>query len=141
MAFVTTQGKVQSALSEINVTPLVDVMLVLLIIFMVTAPILQTGIDVELPRTRAGSKVNPEQHIIISLNKDNLLYFRSEPVNVHELGERLLHEIKDPKEHIFVQADGDVKYKTIVQIFDAIRAAGFAKIDLVTKPMDEKRRR
>jgi len=141
MAFVTNHGKVQTALSEINVTPLVDVMLVLLIIFMVTAPILQTGIDVELPKTRAATTVSSEQRIIISLDKENLLYFRREKVNVNELGTRLKREIKSPQEHIFVQADGDVKYRTIVAVFDAIREAGFTKIDLVTKPIGEAKKR
>lgn len=141
MAFVNNQGRVNTALSEINVTPLVDVMLVLLIIFMVTAPMLQTGIDVTLPETRAARSVDPEQRIVISLDREDKLYFRSEPININALPERLQKEIKNPKEHIYIQADAEVKYGTIVGVFDAIRTAGFKQIDLVTKPMGEKKNR
>ena len=141
MAFVNNQGKVNTALSEINVTPLVDVMLVLLIIFMVTAPMLQTGIDVTLPETRAAKSVDAEQRIVISLDHEDKLYFRRDPINLEALPARLQKEIKNPKEHIYVQADADVKYGTIVRIFDAIRVAGFKQIDLVTKPMEEKKNR
>src|SRR5215510_5856266 len=103
MAFTTPQGRTATSLSEINLTPLVDVMLVLLIIFMVTAPMLQTGIDVQLPETRTAANVDPQQRIVISLDKEEQLFFRAEPINVNNLGARLQREIKDPKEHIFVQ--------------------------------------
>jgi len=79
MAFTTPQGRTATSLSEINVTPLVDVMLVLLIIFMVTAPMLQTGIDVELPETRHVKDVNPEERIIISISREGYIYYGSEP--------------------------------------------------------------
>src|SRR5262245_31472455 len=103
MAFTSSQGKTTTSLSEINVTPLVYVVLVLLIIFMVAAPILQTGIDIQLPETKTVSKVNPEERVVISISKDNLLYFRSEKINFNELSDRLKKEMKDPKDPIYVR--------------------------------------
>lgn len=137
MAFTSGQGRTTTSLSEINVTPLVDVMLVLLIIFMVTAPILQTGIDVQLPETRSVTKVNPEQRVVISISKDNLLYFRSDPLNFNQIGERLRREVKDPKEPIYLRADGDVKFRSVVDVLDVIRQSGYQNIQIVTKPMKE----
>ena len=82
MAFTTPQGRTATSLSEINVTPLVDVMLVLLIIFMVTAPMLQTGIDVELPETKNVKDVNPEERIIISISREGFIYYGSDAINL-----------------------------------------------------------
>ena len=89
MAFTTPQGRTSTSLSEINVTPLVDVMLVLLVIFMVTAPMLQTGIDVELPETRNVANENPEQRIVLSISRDGFIYYGSESINFSTIGERL----------------------------------------------------
>jgi biopolymer transport protein ExbD/biopolymer transport protein TolR len=138
MAFITDQGKVNTSLSEINVVPLVDVVLVLLIIFMVTAPILQTGIEVQLPETKTTNNVNPNQSVVISITKDGLLYFRSETININALVDRLKQEVTNPKEPIYVRADGDVKFNVIVTVFDTIRESGFTQIQLVTKPLKEK---
>jgi biopolymer transport protein ExbD/biopolymer transport protein TolR len=101
-------------MSEINVTPLVDVVLVLLIIFMVTAPILQTGIEVNLPQTRTVSAIDPEQRAVITISREEMLFYRSNPVNFNELGEWLRREIGDSGE------------------------AGYEQINLVTKPYLEK---
>ena len=135
MAFTASDGRTSSSLSEINVTPLVDVMLVLLVIFMVTAPILQTGIDVQLPETRTVSTVNPEQNVVISIGRDNSLFFRTEPINFNRLGERLRGEVKSPKEPIYLRADMDVRFKTVVAVMDEIRRAGYPQIQVVTRQM------
>jgi biopolymer transport protein TolR len=113
MAFTAQNGRTSTSLSEINVTPLVDVMLVLLVIFMVTAPMLQTGIDVELPETKNVKEVNPEERIIISINQEGLI----------------------------LRADKDVKWNSIVSVIDVIRGAGFDQIKLVTKPFKEPSRK
>jgi biopolymer transport protein ExbD/biopolymer transport protein TolR len=139
MAFTTQQGKTATSLSEINVTPLVDVMLVLLIIFMVTAPMLQTGIDVELPETRNVKEVNPEERIIISISREAEIYYGSDPINLSRIAERLKTDAKGPKDSIFLRADIDVKWKYIVSVIDAIRGAGFTEIRLVTKPFEKPR--
>ncbi len=141
MAFTTQQGRTATSLSEINVTPLVDVMLVLLIIFMVTAPILQTGIDVQLPETKSVQDVNPQERIVISISREGLLYYGSQEINLFVLGDRLKKDVKGPKEAIFLRADKDVKWNSIVSVIDVIRGAGFSEIRLVTKPFATPRRR
>lgn len=140
MAFTTAQGRTSTSLSEINVTPLVDVMLVLLIIFLVTAPMLQTGIDVELPETSYVKDVNPEGRIIISISREELVYYGSDAINLVSIPNRLKKDAKSPKDSIFLRADKDVKWKYIVSVIDAIRGAGFSEIKLVTKPFNESRK-
>lgn len=132
MAFQTA-SKTRTSLSEINVTPLVDVVLVLLIIFMVTAPILQTGIDVNLPETRTVAEVDPSSRAVISISADDLLYFRSDPVNYNALPRLLQKEVPDKKQPIYLRADRDVKWKTIVAVFDQLRLSGYRNIQVVTK--------
>jgi len=141
MAFTTPQGRTATSLSEINVTPLVDVMLVLLIIFMVTAPMLQTGIDVELPETRNVKDVNPEERIIISISREGLVYYGSDIIHFDKIPDRLKRDVKGPKDSIFLRADKDVKWNYIVSVIDKIRGAGFSEIRLVTKPFKESQSR
>ena len=133
MAFTNPQGRTSTSLSEINVTPLVDVMLVLLVIFMVTAPMLQTGIDVELPETRNVRDVNPEERIIISISRQGDIFYGSEAVNFSTIPERLRKDARGPKDAIFLRADKDVKWNSIVSVIDAVRGAGFNETKLVRK--------
>jgi biopolymer transport protein TolR len=140
MAFTTPQGKTATSLSEINVTPLVDVMLVLLIIFMVTAPMLQTGIDVELPETKNVKDVNPEERIVISISKEGFIFYGSDTISFSAITNRLKKDAKSSKDSIFLRADKDVKWNAIVSVIDEIRGAGFNQIKLVTKPFKESRK-
>jgi biopolymer transport protein ExbD/biopolymer transport protein TolR len=135
MAFQTKNGGTRSSLSEINVTPMVDVMLVLLIIFMVTAPILQTGIEVNLPRTRTVAEVNPEQRAVVTIGRGDVLYYRAQPVFFDQLGEQLQQDVGDSSERIFLQADEDVRWKTVATVIDEIRQSGYDAVSLVTKPV------
>jgi biopolymer transport protein TolR len=141
MAFTTQNGRTATSLSEINVTPLVDVMLVLLVIFMVTAPMLQTGIDVELPETKNVQEVNPEERIIISISREGSIYYGSDTINYSEIAGRLQKDAKSPKDAIFLRADKDIKWDSIVSIIDVIRGAGFDQIKLVTKPFTEPKKK
>ncbi len=141
MAFTTPQGRTTTSLSEINVTPLVDVMLVLLIIFMVTAPMLQTGIDVELPETKNVKDVNPEERIVISISREGSIYYGSDPISFWAIPDRLKKDVKGPKDRIFLRADKDVPWKDIVSVIDRIRGAGFSEINMVVKPFTESRKR
>lgn len=131
-------GSTRPTLSDINVTPLVDVVLVLLIIFMVTAPILQTGIEVQLPQTRTVQAVDPEQRAVITISRDEILYYRSNPINFNSLAAKLREEIGDSNRPIFLQADQDVRWKTIVAVVDEIRQSGYERINLVTRPYEER---
>ena len=134
MAFTTPQGRTATSLSEINVVPLVDVMLVLLIIFMVTAPMMQTGIDVELPQTRNVRETNPETRIIISVSSKGELYYNADVINYADLPDRLKMDAKGPQETIFMRADGAVRWDIMVSVMDAVRGAGFSEIKFVTRP-------
>src|SRR5881397_1199385 len=99
MAFTAANGRTQIALSDINITPLVDVVLVLLIIFMVTAPVLQSGIEVAVPKTRT----------VISIDKKQRVFLGSDPININEIGNTLRKKVRDPQhKSIFLRADEDV---------------------------------
>jgi biopolymer transport protein TolR len=141
MAFTSPQGRTSTSLSEINVTPLVDVMLVLLIIFMVTAPMLQTGIDVELPNTENVKEVNPEERIVISISRQGDVYYGSDWINFNAIPERLKKDAKTRKDSIFLRADKDAKWNFIVSVLDKIRGAGFSEIKLVLTPFKESQKR
>ena len=141
MAFTTPQGRTATSMSEINVTPLVDVMLVLLIIFMVTAPMLQTGIDVQLPETRYAKDVNPEDRVILSISHEGLIYYGSDEINFYSIAERLKKDTVSPKDSIYLRADKDVKWNYIVSVIDEVRGAGFSEIQLVTKPFKDSQKR
>ncbi len=112
--------------------------MVLLIIFMVTAPILQTGIEVNLAQTRTVAPVDPEEAAVITISREEMLFYRSNPINFNELGDWLKREIGDSGKAIFLQADEDVRWKTIVSVVDEVRVSGYSQINLVTKPYLEK---
>jgi biopolymer transport protein TolR len=139
MAFTTKRGQTQTSLSEINVTPLVDVMLVLLVIFMVTAPILQTGIEVQLPETRNVRENAPSEAAVISITRDSKIYYKSEEINYFAIAEHLKRDVRSPKDEVYLRADKDVKWNSIVSVIDVIRGAGFTEIRLITKPFKEPR--
>ncbi len=136
MAFTTQQGRTATSLSEINVTPLVDVMLVLLIIFMVTAPVLQSGIDVAVPKTRTVKEIT-EERLVLTINKDQRVFLGNDPININEIGNRLRQRIRDPRrQSIFVRADENVPFGAFATVMDAVKQAGFANVSIVTQPMD-----
>jgi biopolymer transport protein TolR len=141
MAFTTPQGRTATSLSEINVTPLVDVMLVLLVIFMVTAPILQVGVDVQLPDTRNVQEYAQNETIVLSITREGLIYYKSEAINFSTIAEHLRRDVRSPKDEIYLRADKDVKWNSIVSVIDAIRGAGFKEVRLITRPFREPRRR
>ncbi|MGH9759294.1 MAG: biopolymer transporter ExbD [Blastocatellia bacterium] len=143
MAFTDQRGRTQTSLSEINVTPLVDVMLVLLVIFMVTAPIIQTGIDVNLPRTRTTKVEEPRpKSVMITVDKDGNIYLSTQseakPVNVNDLADLLTKKLGDSGQRkVYVRGDGETPYKIIAFVLDTAKQAG-AEVSLVTQPMQRK---
>ncbi len=141
MAFSNDDGGRGGALSEINVTPLVDVMLVLLIIFMVAAPMLTTGVDVELPKADAPRMDINEDQPLITVKRDQRIYLFDEEVSLDVLRERLATDerIRDVDE-VFVQADELVPYGVVAQVLALVRQAGIGKMGLVTDPLTRKPR-
>jgi biopolymer transport protein TolR len=122
--------KRRQALSEINVTPFVDVMLVLLIIFMVTAPLLQQGIDVNLPQAK-GKEMSPSERVVITIKKDGRLYMDKSSVTIETLKTDLL---KIPDKEVFLKADKDVPYGIVVTVMGELREIGIEKLGMVTEP-------
>ncbi len=122
--------KRKQALSEINVTPFVDVMLVLLIIFMVTAPLLQQGIDINLPQAK-GKEIAPTERIVITIKKDGKIYLDKTSVPLESL---VLKLSKSINKEVFLKADKDVPYGLVVEVMGELREAGIEKLGMVTEP-------
>lgn len=125
-------------MSEINVTPFVDVMLVLLIIFMVAAPLLTVGVPVELPKTAANELQGDKEPLTITVNTDGKVYLQETEIEVAEIVAKLL-AIADGgyEERIYVRGDARVNYGTVMDVMGTISAAGFKSIGLVTQRKDE----
>jgi len=137
MAFTTSNGRTQSGLADINITPLVDVVLVLLIIFMVTAPVLQSGIDVSVPKTKTVKEIT-EERMVITINKDQRVFLGNDAININEIGNKLRQKIRDPRhQFIFVRADENVPFGAFATVMDAVKQAGFANVSIVTQPLVE----
>ena len=136
MAFTASNGRTQSSISDINVTPLVDVVLVLLIIFMVTAPVLQSGIEVNVPKTRTVKEIT-EERTVITINKDQRVFLGNDAININEIGNRLRQKVRDPRhQSIYVRADENVPFGAFATVMDAVKQAGFANVSIVTQPID-----
>ena len=140
MAFTNTQGRTQTSLAEINIVPLVDVVLVLLIIFMLTAPIIQSGIEVNVPKTRTVKELTQER-LIVSINRSQQLFVDSSPININELEAKLKARIKDPAQAmIYLRADEEVPFGSIAKVMDRAKQAGVVNINVVTQPYVEPKR-
>jgi len=137
MAFTDKSGQTQSSLAEINVTPLVDVVLVLLIIFMLTAPILQSGIEVEVPKTRTVKEIT-EERLVISVDKSQRVFLGNDPVNINQIPQKLREKIRDPEhQSIFIRADRNVPFGAFATVMDSIKQAGITNVSIVTQPLQE----
>jgi biopolymer transport protein ExbD/biopolymer transport protein TolR len=135
MAFTTLKGRTHTSLSEINVTPFVDVVLVLLIIFMVTAPILESGIEVDLPKTKTVKAITTEK-VVVTIDKRQTLYVGNDPVNINLLGSTVLGRLKGSADAaVFVRADQAVPFGTWAKVVDALKQANLTNINVVTEPL------
>jgi biopolymer transport protein ExbD/biopolymer transport protein TolR len=138
VAFTSSSGQTRTSLAEINITPLVDVVLVLLVIFMITAPVLQSGIEVAVPKTRTVKEIT-EQRMVVTIDRDQQVFLGDEPVNVHELAQKLHQAGTDPaKQVIYLRADERVPFGAFASVMDAVKQAGITNISIVTQPLDKK---
>lgn len=122
-------------LAEINVTPFVDVMLVLLIIFMVTAPMLTQGVDVDLPKTQTVETLPEDSdHLVLSVKKDGSLFLDTYEVTLDEMEKHIKRLVKDKNKLLYLKADKDVAYGVVVKVMARVKAAGIEKLGVVADP-------
>jgi biopolymer transport protein ExbD/biopolymer transport protein TolR len=135
MAFTDTSGRTRTSLSEINITPFVDVVLVLLIIFMLTAPIIQSGIEVDVPKTRTVKQIT-EERVVISIDRQQKVFLGDAPVNINEIPDRLRARVADPQHQaIYLRADENVPFGAFATVMDAVKQSGITNISIVTQPL------
>ncbi len=135
MAFTNNKGRTQSSLSEINVTPFVDVVLVLLVMFMVTAPVLQSGIEVEVPKTKTVKEIS-EERLVITIDKDQRVFLGNDPININEIADRLHQKIRDPQgQSVFIRSDENVPFGAFATVMDAVKQTGITNVSIVTQPL------
>jgi biopolymer transport protein TolR len=129
----------QSTLSEINMVPFIDVVLVLLIIFMITAPILQSGIEVDVPKTTTVKEVT-EQKLVITIDKNQTIYLADNPINIHRLGSEVKARLKKPQDSVYLRADETIPFGTFAKVVDTLRVSGISNISIITEPLSERAR-
>ena len=138
MAFTNNKGRTQSSLSDINITPFVDVVLVLLVMFMVTAPILQSGIEVNVPKTKTVKEIS-EERLVITIDKNQRIFLGNDPININEIASRLHDKIRDPRgQSIFIRSDENVPFGAFATVMDAVKQTGITKVSIVTQPLTTK---
>ena len=137
MAFTNSQGRTQTSLADINVTPLVDVVLVLLIIFMVTAPVLQSGIEVAVPHTKTVKEIT-EERLVITIDRDQRVFLNNQPININQIGEEIRKRVRDPQgQAIYVRADENVPFGAFATVMDAVKQSGITNVSIVTQPLEK----
>jgi len=117
--------------------PFIDIVLVLLIIFMITAPILQSGIELDVPKTKS-VKVITEQKVVVSIDKKQLVYLGNDPVNVHDIGAKVHAQLKKPNEGVFLRCDETVPFGIFAAVIDALKQSGVTNISIVTEPISDR---
>ena len=132
---IGSENRLGPALSEINVTPFVDVVLVLLVIFLITAPMMLGGIDVRVPRTSTRT-IQPEERLVLTVTKDRGLFLESQPITLDRLSKVLSGMVqRNPKSSVFLKADEAVAYGTVMRVMDVIKKAGIDRVGMVTEPV------
>jgi len=139
MAFTTRDGKTQTTLAEINMVPFIDIVLVLLIIFMVTAPVIQSGIEVSTPRTQFVREIS-EERLVITIDKEQKVYLQNVPVQVDELGAKIREKLLDPsRQSVYLLADQAVPWGTMAVVMDKLKLSGIENISAVTQPLENRK--
>ena len=137
MAFTTSNGRTQTALADINITPLVDVVLVLLIIFMVTAPVLQSGIEVSVPKTKVVKEIS-EERLTITITKGQEVYLNNDHVRLDQIGDELKKRFRDPRgQSVYVRADENVAFGAFATVMSAVKSSGITNVSIVTEPIQQ----
>jgi len=129
----------QTSLSEINMVPFIDIVLVLLIIFMITAPILQSGIELDVPKTHVVKEIT-EQRLVVSIDKAQKVYLGNDPVNIHQLGAKVKSKLKKPQDAVFLRCDEKVPFGIFASVVDTLRQSGISNISIVTEPITDRAR-
>ncbi len=127
----------QSSLSDINMVPFIDVVLVLLIIFMITAPILQSGIEVDVPKTHTVKEIT-EQRLVVTVDKTQRIYLGNDPINIHDLANKIKKQLKRPNDAIFLRCDETVPFGAFASVIDTLRQSGVSNISIVTQPITDR---
>ena len=128
------------SISQINITPFVDVMLVLLIIFMVTAPILQQGVNVDLPQVTVGPLTGKDEQLVVIVTREGKVQLNDSPLKVDELQKKLAAILQvRPDREVYLRADKNVPYGKVVEVMAAARNAGVRKLGMVTEPLKDER--
>jgi biopolymer transport protein TolR len=135
----TLPKSTQTSLSEINMVPFIDVVLVLLIIFMITAPILQSGIEVDVPKTKTVKEIT-EQKLVVTIDKSQRIYLGNDPVNIHDLADKIKKQSKHPNDVVFLRADETIPFGAFCTVIDSLRQSGIANISIVTQPITDRNR-
>jgi biopolymer transport protein ExbD/biopolymer transport protein TolR len=131
-------GNTRTSLAEINITPLVDVVLVLLVIFMITEPVLQSGIEVNVPKTRTVKQIT-EQRLVVTIDRDQQIFLNDNPINIHDLPRKLHDSSSDPTHQaIYLRSDERVPFGAFATVMDAVKQAGITNVSIVTQPVDTK---
>ena len=140
MAITTREGRTQTTLAEINMIPFIDIVLVLLIIFMVTAPVIQSGIEVSVPQTQLVREIS-EERMVVTVDKEQRVYLQNDPVQVDELGAKIREKLLDPsRQSVYLRADGAVPWGTLAVVMDRLKVAGIENVSVITQPIEETRR-
>jgi biopolymer transport protein TolR len=135
MAMDPSSSRDSTTIAQINVTPLVDVMLVLLVIFMVTAPIIQQGVQVNLPQAKAAAIPGSEQLLVVSIAKNGKIYLNDNVMTLDELGSRMRAiRANEAEKQVYVRADQDVRYGLVMKAIAELKQAGIERVGMVTRP-------
>ena len=136
MAFTANNGRTQTAMADINITPLVDVVLVLLVIFMLTAPVLQSGVEVSVPKTKTVKEIT-EQRLVVTIDREQRIFLGDNAVNISDLPRKLRQPNINPAHQvIYLRADERVPFGAFASVMDAVKQAGITNVSIVTQPMN-----
>ena len=139
MAITTQNGKTQTVLSEINMIPFIDVVLVLLIIFMITAPVIQSGLEVAVPKTEMVNELLTELPVV-TIDAKQTLYLQNAPVGINDLGELVKEKLsRSSNQSVYLAADADVNWSTSTRVIEKLTQAGIKNIVIVTQPLEKKK--